>query len=88
MFFFLSILLCCSGCATLPIVSVIIEETSAEQKPRQISSSSGLLSPGKSKAIMSRLNNSGESMDILERHTVVMESVTSNPLTKGNKVKL
>ncbi len=86
--FFLSILICSSGCATLPNVSEIIEEIPLEQKPRQISSSSGLLSPGKSKAIMSRLNNSGKSMDILERHTVVMESVTSNQLTKGNKVTL
>ena len=37
---------------------------------------------------MERLKRSVEPTDILERYTVVIESVTESPLTKGNKVTL
>ena len=37
---------------------------------------------------MERLKRSVEPTDILQRHTVVIESVTDSPLTKGNKVTL
>jgi cardiolipin synthase len=76
------------GCATLPNVSEMIDEAPTAQKPRQIVSSKGLLSPQKSKAIMERLKKSVEPTDILERYTAVVESVTESPLTKGNKVTL
>ncbi|MDO8281182.1 MAG: cardiolipin synthase [Thermodesulfovibrionia bacterium] len=72
----------------LPDVSEVIDETPAGQKPRQIVSSKGLLSPEKSKAIMERLKLSVDPTDILQRHLVVVESVTESPLTKGNKVTL
>jgi cardiolipin synthase len=89
-FFFLlvSVLTLSGGCATLPNVSEMIDETPTAQKPRQIVSSKGLLSPEKSKAIMERLKRSVDPTDILERHTAVVESVTESPLTKGNKVTL
>jgi cardiolipin synthase len=74
--------------ATLPKVSEVIEEVPATQKPRQIVSANGLLSPEKSRAIMERLKGSGGPMDILQRHSAVLESVTESPLTKGNKVTL
>ena len=76
------------GCATLPNVSEVIDEAPTTDKPRQIVSSKGLISPEKSKAIMDRLKRSVDPTDILERHTVVVESVTESPLTKGNKVTL
>ena len=76
------------GCATLPNVSEVIDEAPTTEKPRQIVSSKGLLSPPKSKAIMDRLKRSVAPTDILERHTVVVESVTESPLTKGNRVTL
>lgn len=85
---FASILGLSSGCATLPNVSEMIDEVPADQKPPQIVSSKGLLSPQKSKAIMERLKQSVDPTDILERHTAVVESVTESPLTKGNKVTL
>jgi cardiolipin synthase len=66
----------------------MIDEAPTAEKPRQIVSSKGLLSPQKSKAIMERLKRSVDSTDILERHTAVVESVTESPLTKGNKVTL
>ncbi|KAF0154285.1 MAG: cardiolipin synthase [Syntrophaceae bacterium] len=85
---FLSILSLGNGCATLPKVSEKIDETPVGQKPRQIVSSKGLLSPQKSKAIMKRLKESVNPTDILERYTAVVESVTESPLTKGNKVSI
>ena len=77
-----------SGCATLPNVSDMIAEAPTTGKPRQIVSTKGLLSPEKSKVIMERLKRSVDPTDILERYTVVIESVTESPLTKGNKVTL
>ncbi|MDP2855059.1 MAG: cardiolipin synthase [Smithellaceae bacterium] len=65
-----------------------MNEAPVGQKPRQIASSKGLLSPQKSKAIMERLKKSVNPTDILERYTAVVESVTESPLTKGNKVSL
>ncbi len=87
-FLFISILSLGNGCATLPRVSEKIDAAPTAQKTRQIVSSKGLLSPEKSKAIMERLKQSVNPMDILERYTAVVESVTESPLTKGNKVTL
>jgi cardiolipin synthase len=77
-----------SGCATLPNVTEVIDETPVSQKPRRIVSSKGILSPQKSKAVMDRLKNSVDPTDVLERLTAVVESVTESPITKGNKVNL
>ena len=74
------------GCATLPKVSEIIDESPAGQL--QIVSSNGALSPRKSELIMERLKRSVGPTDLLERHTAVTESITESPLTKGNKVTL
>jgi cardiolipin synthase A/B len=87
-FMFISSLSLCSGCATLPNVSKKIDETPAAQEPRRIDSSKGLLSSGKSRAIMERLKRSVAPTDILGRYIAVVESVTESPLTKGNKVFL
>lgn len=87
-FLFLSILSLSNGCENLPDVSEKIDETPTAQKPRQIVSSKGLLSPKKSKAVMERLMRLVAPTDILGRHTAVVESVTESPLTKGNKVSL
>ncbi|HEX2767881.1 MAG TPA: hypothetical protein VHN12_01240 [Geobacteraceae bacterium] len=89
-FFFLSIsiLSLSNGYAALPNVPEMIEKAPTAQKPRQIVSSKGLLSPEKSRAIMERLKQSVEPTDILQCFNVVMESVTESPLTKGNKVTL
>jgi cardiolipin synthase A/B len=77
-----------NGCATLPNVTEKINDVPPAQQPRQILSSKGLLSPQKSKDIMERLQRSVPPTDILGRHTVVVESITESPLTKGNKVTL
>jgi cardiolipin synthase len=85
---FLSTMGLVGGCATLPNVSEKIAEASPGEKPPRIVSSSGLLSPQKSKAILERLKQSVDPTDILEHHIGVVESVTESPLTKGNKVTL
>lgn len=77
-----------AACAPLPDVSTIIDETPAARKPRQLVSSKGVLSAEKSKVIMERLKRSVDPTDVLERLSVVVESVTDSPLTKGNKVTL
>ncbi len=77
-----------NGCATLPNVSEIIDDTPSAQQPRPIVSSRGELSIPKSKAVMEKLKRSVDPTNILERHTTVVESVTDSPLTKGNRVTL
>ncbi len=84
---FLSILLPGTGCATLPNVRNVIDDAQKET-PRRILSSEGRLSNEQSKGIMERLRESVDPTDILERHTIVVESVTESLLTKGNKITL
>lgn len=85
---FVPILGISNGCAALPNVSEVIDQTQDTRNPRQITSSRGLLSTSQSKAIMERLKRSVDPTDVLERHTTVVESVSDSPLTKGNKVTL
>lgn len=87
-FLFVSLLSFGSGCTTLPNVATVIDETPSAQKPRQIVSTKGVLSPQQSQVVMERLQRSVDPTDILERHTAVVESITESPLTKGNKVTL
>jgi cardiolipin synthase len=89
-FFFLlvSIVALVDGCATLPNVSKIMDETPTTRKATQIDSAKGLLSPQQSKAIIEKLKRSVDQTDVLGRHIAVVESVTDSPLMKGNKVTL
>jgi len=77
-----------SGCATLPNVSGMMDEAPTAQQPRQIVSAKGSLSQQQSASVMERLKQSVDPTDILGRHTIVVESVTESPLTKGNKITL
>ena len=87
-FLLVSIMGFSSGCKSLPNVTEMMDEVPTDQKPRQIVSGTGVLSVKQSKAIMERLEHSVDPTDILERQTVVVESITDSPLTKGNKVAL
>lgn len=77
-----------NGCATLPDVTPMMDETSAAPSAPRILSSKGLLSQQKSQALMDRLKRSGAPTDLLERHSAVVESITESPLTKGNRITL
>lgn len=81
-------LLILNGCTTLPDVSTMIDAAPAAQKNRPITSAQGELSSRQSQALMEELQHSLEPMEILERHTTVVESITASPLTQGNKVTL
>ena len=83
-----SFLILDNGCATLPNVANMINEVPTDRQPNRIASSSGLLSRHKSTDIMERLKRTVKPTNVLERHTLVMESVTESPLTRGNKVTL
>src|SRR5512146_2109795 len=89
LFFFLSVsvLSLGGGCATLPRVSDVIDNTTT-QEPPQILSAKGYLSPEKSKALMERLKQSVAPTDMLHRYSAVIESVSGSPLTSGNKATL
>ncbi|MGZ3607881.1 MAG: cardiolipin synthase [Syntrophales bacterium] len=76
------------GCATLPNVSDKIDASATAQEPQQIVSAKGLLSPKQSKAMLERLQRSAKPTDTLQRFNDVIETLTENPLTKGNKVTL
>src|SRR5512134_661633 len=75
------------GCATLPKVSDVIDESTPTETP-QILSARPLLSPETSKDLMERLKQSVAPTDVLQRYTAVIESVSGSPLTHGNKVTL
>jgi cardiolipin synthase A/B len=76
------------GCATLPNVTETIRQAPSTGGSPQIVSAKGPLTLKQSKAVMDRLKRSVEATDILQRYSTVIESVTENPLTKGNKVTL
>ena len=92
MYFIVPLLLVClslmGGCASLPDVSQVIDATPLTEKPPEIASAGGLLSPQQSKAILERLQRSVDPTDLLERNTAVLEAVTDSPMTKGNRVSL
>ncbi|GFO58109.1 cardiolipin synthase B [Geomonas silvestris] len=75
------------GCATLPKVSRIMDDAPAPHPPR-IDSSHGPLPAHERKAILERLKCSVPPTDLVERFNAVVESVSDNRMTKGNKVTL
>ncbi len=77
-----------AGCATLPKVSEVIRNAPDNADSLQIASARGFLSPEQSKTLLDRLKQSVDPTDLLERHAAVIETVTSNPLVKGNRVTL
>ncbi len=87
-FLFIATLNLSYGCTNLPDVTKIIDEAPTKQKSPHILSSRGQLSRQQSKATMEQLKQAVKATDILERHIAVIESITKNPLTKGNKITL
>src|ERR1700690_3441146 len=77
----------CSGCATLPKVSTVIEAT-PQKEILQIASAKRLLSPEQSQAIMQRLKEEVGPTDVLKRQVDVLESASGTTLKSGNKVTL
>lgn len=84
----ISVLNLSNGCQALPNVTEVIDDASTSHNGYRIDSSKGLISAKDSKMIMERLEQSVAPTDVLARHTMVVESVTDSPLTKGNQVSL
>jgi len=77
-----------SGCATLPDVNVMMDEAPEHKVADRIVSAKGVLSAKQSKVLVERLKQSAGDIDILERYTALIESISESPLTKGNKVAI
>jgi cardiolipin synthase len=75
-----------SSCASLPRIEDYAP-LSADNAPKIIGPK-GQLSPKKSKAIIERLKGQVEPTDILQRHILLLESISGSPLVTGNKVTL
>ena len=76
------------ACASLPRASEkIAQAPEAHRRPR-LASARGLLSPATSKAILDRLRRTVAPTDLLGRYVAVMEAISKEPLTKGNRVTL
>ncbi|HEY3277707.1 MAG TPA: cardiolipin synthase [Syntrophorhabdaceae bacterium] len=75
------------GCATaLPDVSALMEEKAA--KSATISGPGGKLKSANSEQILSRLEQKAGPTDLVQINAALMESLSGNPLTTGNKATL
>ncbi|RPJ43727.1 MAG: cardiolipin synthase B, partial [Deltaproteobacteria bacterium] len=73
-------------CAPLPGPEV--GEKAGDRSTPEIIGPGGALSPEESRAVLDRLLREAKPRDILERHTLVMQSVGETPLILGNHVRL
>jgi cardiolipin synthase A/B len=80
-------LLICGACATLPKIEEIVHSIEARRHP-WIVGPRGAHSSETSRDLLRRLEERVAGTEILERHTVVMESVAGKPLTSGNRSTL
>ncbi len=77
------LLLLFSACASLPKASEIPAE-----KPPSVVGPGGELSPGKSEAVIKKVEKQAENRTLIQQHLVLMESVSGAPLVTGNKITL
>jgi cardiolipin synthase A/B len=78
-----------SGCATtLPDVPRLMREVATTQKTPQIEGHHGSLPPQKTDRILTKLENLAGPTDLLQQHTVLMESLSGQKLTVGNRATL
>ena len=76
------------GCLSSPDVSKIIRKAQTSEDPPRIVSAQGLLSREQSNDILYQLRQTVPPTNILSGYLDVMDSLTQNPITAGNKVKL
>ena len=76
------------SCASLPRFEEVYRRLDIEKETPEIIGPRGQLSPELTKRIMERLKKQAGPTDILERHIVLVESISGSPLVVGNKVTL
>lgn len=82
----LALLLCLSGCASLPDTTGILNRHAGQQA--RFETARGPLSERRSAAILARMQRNTGALDILDRHIALEEAISETPLTLGNKVTL
>jgi cardiolipin synthase len=83
----LILLLCAQGCATLP--NAKLDSAAPHTERVQFENARGPISSARSDAILDRLEESGPTTDILQKHLAYEQSVNStSPLMLGNKLTL
>ncbi|MBU1263428.1 MAG: cardiolipin synthase [Gammaproteobacteria bacterium] len=75
-----------AGCSSLP--TIVPDLARRPGPPVQLESAGGPLSVAHSKAILDRLDGSGQSNGLFERHLALEEAIVGSPLTTGNQVRL
>jgi cardiolipin synthase len=75
-----------AGCSSLP--TIVPDLARRPGPPVQLESAGGPLSVARSKAILDRLDGSGQSNGLFERHLALEEAIVGSPLTTGNQVRL
>ncbi|MDP2252700.1 MAG: phospholipase D-like domain-containing protein, partial [Thiobacillus sp.] len=75
-----------AGCSSLP--TIVPDLARRPGPPVQLESAGGPLSVAHSKAILDRLEGSGQSTGLFERHLALEEAIVGSPLTIGNQVRL
>ena len=78
------------ACASLPPMDAVVaaSEIKSSAAPLQIEGPKGMLPVRQGDAILSRLNRDAPETNIFERHLALENSLSSEPLTSGNKVVL
>ncbi|MHB0982397.1 MAG: cardiolipin synthase [Thiobacillus sp.] len=75
-----------AGCSSLP--TIVPDLARRPGPPVQLESAGGPLSVAHSKAILDRLEGSGQNTGLFERHLALEEAIVGSPLTTGNQVRL
>ena len=80
--FLLSLCVVLGACASVPNVDETVDTSGAVVKP-QIMGARGPLTERQSKALFAKMG--GEAQDTLQRHLVIEQAVSENPLIAGNR---
>lgn len=77
-----------AGCATVPNVDPVIEQSSKSAAPPTIVGAHGPLSRQDAKALLARMGGKTDDTDLLRTHLVIEQEVADTPLLAGNNVHL
>ena len=76
------------GCATVPDVEPVINQSAAANATPQLAGARGPLSMEQSKAILDKLRAQAPNSDILQRHLSIETAIAESPLVVGNRTRI